>query len=796
MPYEDDFESSISYWSLKFNVNDYEETYAAERLNLKRIPQQIRYFFFISISSVIALVILDMLGAYAFVGTYHYELYDILTFIMYVPVILVEYLCWICPKLYILRGSIFTVVIYAFLFFSTLSVYDNRLDYPAVSPTYFYHTFSYSFHRILLWHGAVLFLYLFYVQSWIVSLWTYSFVYVEIIVITFYCYGTKFRSFGTAGCIVDSLYYILLFAAYLGFTVFAVRTFEYRERASFFAETKTRYEMESWKALLNDLPEPVILAQSGAITFCNNATHRFLDPQGARFRDIQIMQYLEKIVQDNAGKKPLSEMISSQILIPDDTIKGRYIYDDGSHVKVLQVKCVEIKQRNGMNVMQYIVHDITALEDLDKEKVQKHCFQLLVATASHDIRTPINIIQGVHENLELQLESSQAKELLKIAQIACQRMLLYVRALAYLEHLEGKTLQIDKTLFDVPSTFKELFQHFKPSIRPGVEVEEDIGHDVPFIVSDKEKYETILYHILENAAKYTMSGKICINIKYDYDTNMLSTQVKDTGIGIKDNQKEVLGKLFSKKYDTHEPNMQGIGLGLHLAKSLSEELGGQLLVASSVGVGTSVKFTIKNMLTNREPLEPVTAADVELMNEKSDHPVVPKVETFLGKSPYCTGSLLEDEKNCISSDLSERAPLNAEAKILSLSTIKSPSSACDCSKILIVDDDPMNLSVFKNYMASTKYKADVANNGQEALDAILNKRKACEICKGYKLVFMDINMPVMNGYDATERIFDYVKQGIIPNICVVAITAAAHLEDKQVSAEYRNAGFTDICIFI
>eukprot|EP01022_Parablepharisma_sp_SALTPOND_P016728 TRINITY_DN2522_c0_g1_i1.p1 TRINITY_DN2522_c0_g1~~TRINITY_DN2522_c0_g1_i1.p1 ORF type:complete len:990 (-),score=81.73 TRINITY_DN2522_c0_g1_i1:555-3524(-) len=795
MSSQETFEISIRWWSLGFQRENFEKDYQEERHSLKRITQQIRNFVGVAILTVAVLAILDILSAYVFKPSYNYKIYDVLAVVMYFPIMLAEYFCYVCPKFSFLRGSIVTVVLYFFLFFSTVLPHAEKLDYPAVSPTQGPNT---NQRRILLWQGTMLFIHIFYVQSWLVSLVTYVVVYVEILGITFYAFGGKFANTNTWSAIADFAYYVIMFAAFTGFTVFAIRTYELRERASFFAELNTRFEMESWRALLDDLPEPVILAQNGSITFCNKATHKFLDENEAQFTEEEVMQQLSQVKRISGDRKSLSEIIKEKAIIPCNAANCYFSFSRGTKKCKLEVKGVEISQRNGATVVEYIIHDITTVEELEKEKVQNSCLQVLMATASHDIRTPVNAIQGAHDLLKERLDDPEDKECLKVAQVAVKRLLLYIRGLSYLKHIEAKNLQVNYTVFDAGSTVKEILDYFEPSITmKGLEIENKREGEIPQIVSDKDKYETIIYHILENAEKYTVVGKISISTSFDYEDNLLITQIKDTGTGIKPEQKKDFHKLFSKKHEKDEMNPQGIGLGLYLSYWLSKELGGDFTINNSENGGTTVTFCIKHAAFMPSPTEPPTETEVrqQYMDERREQYVVPSLETFLGKMPFWTGVVLEEEKRQPSVRSTERKLLEPHYEMPMPVTLKMPLYTCICNKVLLVDDSPMNLIALKGYLRSLNLKADIAYNGQQAIDCVINRRKSCNLCGGYSIIFMDINMPVMDGIEATERIVDLIKQKVIPNLHVVAVTAVAHLEDQEIYAAYARIGFTTIRIF-
>eukprot|EP01022_Parablepharisma_sp_SALTPOND_P008473 TRINITY_DN136093_c0_g1_i1.p1 TRINITY_DN136093_c0_g1~~TRINITY_DN136093_c0_g1_i1.p1 ORF type:complete len:730 (+),score=30.95 TRINITY_DN136093_c0_g1_i1:418-2607(+) len=652
--------------------------------------------------------------------------------------------------------------------------------------------------RVLIWHGGMLFLHIFYVHNWVMTLYTYIVVYIEIMATIFYTFGGKLIREDAVGTAVDTSYYVILFAGFVGLSVFAVRTYEIRERAGFFSQLNSEHEMKCWKELLNDLPEPVILSQGRSLTFCNNATYKFLDEHGTRLTDAEIMAKLALVKQNIPSQLTLEDLVKDSSLLSHEGITSYFTYPFKGKDRKIEVKGVQIKYKDGSTIVQHIIHDITALEDLEREKAQRHCFQLLVATASHDIRTPINAIQGAVENLSGTLMDKDSQQQLKMAQIAVKKLLLYIRGLAYLEHIETNSLQVDRIPFDVPRTVQEMLNYFEFSIQAkNLDVPVHAQSTIPLIVSDKEKYETILYHLLDNAVKYTFTGKIEIIITYSYDDGTLVTQIKDTGIGIKPEQKKDLFKLFASHQHRNELNPQGIGLGLYTAQKLSKELGGELTVNSTYRAGTTVTFSIKQA-ARVELTEPMTETDVMLenVNEGREYLPLPSMLTFLGNMPSSLATSAPEVNRPCSPEASERGLLEPQRVLVlpkSLARIESSVClGCNCNKVLIVDDDPMNIMVLNNYLPALNLAADTVQNGQEALDAILARRKSCEYCKGYRLILMDINMPVMDGIEATQRIVEMIKEKVIPMADIVAVTAAAHLEVKNVASRYKKVGFTSI----
>ncbi|MDR3548911.1 MAG: hybrid sensor histidine kinase/response regulator [Candidatus Pacebacteria bacterium] len=636
----------------------------------------------------------------------------------------------------------------------------------------------------------MLFIHVFYVQSWIVSLVAYIVVYIEMLGITSFTFGGVIFGDSVLAAIGNSAYYIILFAAFCFLSVLAFRTYEMRERASFFAELHSRHKMEGWKALLDDLPEPVILAQNGEVTFYNNATVKFFECGKEKLGEASLFESLKRVKQSDG--RSLKDIIISQAMALPEASSSFFVYTDGKKQFKLFVKCIEIRMRDSTPVVEYIVHDVTALEDLEQEKAQRRCLQMLVATASHDIRTPINAIQGVHDVLAPYLTSSELQEQLKIAQIAVKRMLLYVRGLAFLEHLENRSLQLDYSGFDVARSVHEIIEYFDPSLKSkGIAVSVQCQPTMSLVVSDREKYETIVYHLMENAVKYTMEGRIDIQISFSTEDNVLVTQIKDTGIGIEPSQRNNLFKLFMDKSDKCELNPQGIGLGLYMASSLARVMGGQLSLNSSPNVGTTVTFSIRQAPTSADSSERMGETEMLLLDsakEQRECVHLPSIPSVPGKVTSCwSAAAIEEEKRPREND---RETIDSPKR----PSFSYPPShcECDCNKVLLVDDEAMNNIVFKSFLGTLKLEADTAQNGKQALERILARRKACEVCKGYRVIFMDINMPVMNGIEATKEIMDLIKDRTIPNAYLVAVTAAAHLEDRETYNAYKSMGFATI----
>jgi CheY-like chemotaxis protein/nitrogen-specific signal transduction histidine kinase len=753
------FGSKIHYWTLSFLDKQFENDYQNERIAFKRIPKQIKVLFILAAISNAVLIGLDLTSAYATDPDYTYEFYDKLFLILYIPIFLCEYIFFKIKKLSIFRGSFFTCFVYFMLFYTTSIRFHKYMKYPVLSPP------------MLLWNGCMLFVHIFYVRSWLVSLITYFFVFIEIITVIFSMYGKNFitRSYGYG--ITESLFYIILFGVFISISIYSFRTFELKERANFYFERQRKCELEKWRSLLSDLPEPVILVQSGKLTFCNNATKKYFCPYIEGSND-QVLRELEKVKSVNPPRNSIAKLIREQV-----RDHGSEDFNYKCHTGVvhkLQLKYVNIDPISGPSITEYIFYDITTVEELEREKVQRKCFRLLVGSASHEIRTPINAIKGVIGSLsEMFINKCQQTEI-TIAELAMKRLDLYVKELSILQQIEANTLQVIQEIFNPNDAVKKTMGYFAHNAEMKNLDLKVLDNSVQAIYSDKEKYELICYHLLENAFKYTHEGSITVKLTYIDETSELQTSILDTGDGVTDDQKTIF-KLFSEKNDFDPSCPQDINLGLFIADSLTNSLGGVLRLQSLQGVGAKATFSIRNNCK--------TVNEEDVIEENNIPSSIASLSNYQWKSIKGMKSILDIVK-----------PDMDEAPSQPLSTIQRfIAENCKCPKVLIVDDEPFNVFVLKKYMNGTGIKADVAMNGKAAIEIILKRRESCQVCATYKIIFMDINMPIMNGIVTTSKIKELINNYIIPEVPVIGVTAAVQLQEQKVIDSYKSYGFKLMC---
>jgi signal transduction histidine kinase/CheY-like chemotaxis protein len=483
-------------------------------------------------------------------------------------------------------------------------------------------------------------------------------------------------------------------------------------------------------------------------------------------------------------------IIERQRLISDSPNEAtQFLYEKNGKTITLEIKSVKIKAPGRNNMIEYIIEDLSFTKDLEEAKAKQRCFQILVATTSHDVRTPLNILQGVHDYIQgVCGNMPSVRKMVQVARNCTRGMLFYLEGLSFLHQVETNKLRVNLVRFNICDVVNNSVKAVEESVElKKLSISAKCDSAVPaLVISDQQKFELMLQQLLDNAIKYTFTGKILVTLDYDPKASIVKICVIDTGIGIPESNKNYLFKLFSKLNNESEEclNPQGLGLGLYLCKTLAEALGGTAWVDSKENEGTTACFTIQNQ-------------SAEERGYLSDVPTN-RFQTINSSSPSLTMNSGQIVDTSMQIHKIEVESLSKTMKLEEVKVVPSskPKSNCLCNKILIVDDEPLNVLVLESYLKSINLPVDKASNGQIALDMIKDRNANNICCQGYDLVLMDINMPVLDGVETTREIMRMINKKEIPILKVIAITAAAMLENKDIFDQYSEIGFTHICKFI
>ena len=361
-----------------------------------------------------------------------------------------------------------------------------------------------------------------------------------------------------------------------------------------------------------------------------------------------------------------------------------------------------------------------------------------LSSMSHELRTPLNAIMGLTQLIEENDNVDQIHEDTKDIMMASENLLELVDGILDINKLEADKMELVESNYNPQEVFDDLVRMIKVRIgeRP-LELRCKYSNELPLeLYGDKEKIKRIITNFLTNAVKYTDKGYIdfivdCYNEK---ERCNLVISVKDTGRGIRDDQKQVLFTKFNRREEDKDTDIEGTGLGLALTKSLVEMLEGKIEVESTYGSGST--FTVK--LTQK-----IIKGPVEFRHE-------------------------EKEIGVETRDISTRQVLTEKVINTGVGT--------DKVKLLVVDDNKLNLRVASKLLGALNFDVSTANSGIEAINRINGGEK-------YNLIFMDIMMPEMDGIETMKKL----KEIGFANP-IVALTADAMDGSRE---KYLSAGFDD-----
>ncbi len=357
-----------------------------------------------------------------------------------------------------------------------------------------------------------------------------------------------------------------------------------------------------------------------------------------------------------------------------------------------------------------------------------------LANMSHEIRTPMNAILGM---TDLIIRDSKEKKTLENAtniKSAGKSLLAIINDILDFSKIEsGKMILVDEE-YSLSAAIRDLENITKIKLESkGLAFNVNISERVPeHLIGDEIRVKQIFLNLLNNAVKFTDKGYITLDVDFEFTNEKkgdLKVSVIDTGCGIKKENLDLLFNSFSRIDTKKNRSIEGTGLGLSICKKFTEMMNGNIGVKSEFGVGSNFYFSIEQGYVTKE----VKAEEIYR-----------EVNTVEGMS------------------------------VDTLTSVVMPKA-----KILIVDDNKVNIMVIQGLLEPYKAQIDYALSGQECLNLLTSQE--------YDLVFMDQMMPEMDGIETLARIrklpFEYCK-----NIPVVVVTANAVGEAKEM---LMKAGFSD-----
>lgn len=484
----------------------------------------------------------------------------------------------------------------------------------------------------------------------------------------------------------------------------------------------------------------------------------------------------------------------------------------------------------------------TAKDDKRSALQANEAKSLFLANMSHEIRTPLNGIVGFTELLKTTELNNEQQEFLSIIDKSSENLLSIINNILDLSKVESNKVEIESIAFDAEEEFDSAVETYGVSAaEKNIDLNYYIDPLISKkLKGDPTKIKEVLINLLSNAIKFTSyGGEINVEIKKVYDEESrqekIRFSVQDNGIGMTKEQQSRIFTAFAQADISVTRKYGGTGLGLTLSSQFVELMGGELELDSVKDQGSTFFFSL--------PLEELPSTESDLFNAftslkiaKYEQNTPTKLDGYLGsyfeyfgpnvklfgsvgelkelkEENLCKNfwidiehteqNILDSLHNLDKSELIAIANVTSRTKTEALgipqenilykpvtlikvrevllrgsmsATEKVKESAATAgnyfdAKVLIAEDNIINQKLIRHILEESGLTVDLANNGLEAFE----KRRNNE----YDLLFMDIQMPVMDGIEATHEILDYEDDEEVPHVPIIALTANALKGDRE-----------------
>ena len=351
-----------------------------------------------------------------------------------------------------------------------------------------------------------------------------------------------------------------------------------------------------------------------------------------------------------------------------------------------------------------------------------------LANMSHEIRTPMNAILGMDEMILRETDDKRIRKYATNIQSAGRTLLSIINDILDLSKIESGRMELVSVEYDFTSVLNDIVNMTMAKAEDkGLSYELTVDPAIPSVMyGDEIRIRQVILNIVNNAIKYTEKGSIKIFAGFRDDEKKLVVRVTDTGMGIREEDMDKLFSSFQRLDETRNRNVEGTGLGLNITRQLAEMMGGSINVESKYGRGSVFTVDMVQKVVDPTPIGDYTERLMKAHEQRREF---------------------------------------------------RPGLVAPDAKVLIVDDNEMNLEVITELMADTKIRTSVALSGAECIEIVKKEH--------FDVILLDQMMPGMSGTQTLEII---KKEHLADDTPVIALTADAISGARD---NYIREGFSD-----